>query len=185
MGSNNTIDGGPIQRVTLVTNEGDPSYAPLQLSTGDIEIGAVELKNGTDDTRATVTAGNALKVDLSATAVNSTAIKVDGSAVTQPVSSAAVATGGYSYAHIAAGQATTVVKASAGTLHSITLNSAAAATNITTVYDHASSSGTVIAIPSVVTATVPTTLLFDVAFGTGLTIITTTANGGDMTVAFK
>lgn len=44
----------------------------VTLTTGDIEIGAVELKNGTDDTRATVTAGNALKVD--------------GSATTQPVS---------------------------------------------------------------------------------------------------
>lgn len=44
---------------------------PVSMSS-DIEIGAVELKNGTDDTRATVTAGNALKVD--------------GSGVTQPVS---------------------------------------------------------------------------------------------------
>ena len=44
---------------------------PVSMSS-DIEIGAVELKNGTDDTRAEVTAGNALKVD--------------GSAVTQPVS---------------------------------------------------------------------------------------------------
>lgn len=47
------------------------------LSAGDIEIGAVEIKNGTDDTRATVTAANALKVD--------------GSAVTQPVSHATLA----------------------------------------------------------------------------------------------
>lgn len=44
----------------------------IAIDAGDIEIGAVELKNGTDDTRATVTAANALKVD--------------GSAVTQPVS---------------------------------------------------------------------------------------------------
>lgn len=44
---------------------------PVSLSS-DIEIGAVELKNGTDDTRAVVTPANALKVD--------------GSAVTQPVS---------------------------------------------------------------------------------------------------
>lgn len=50
----------------------------VTLTTGDIEIGAVELKNGTDDTRATVTAGNALKVD--------------GSAVTQPVSGTVTAT---------------------------------------------------------------------------------------------
>lgn len=44
----------------------------ITLDPGDIEIGAVEIKNGADDTRATVTAANALKVD--------------GSAVTQPVS---------------------------------------------------------------------------------------------------
>lgn len=44
----------------------------VTINAGDIEIGAVELKNGTDDTRATITASNALKVD--------------GSAVTQPVS---------------------------------------------------------------------------------------------------
>lgn len=56
--------------VTLT--DGDGSLASLTLSTGDLELGAVELKNGSDDTRATVTASNALKVD--------------GSAVTQPVS---------------------------------------------------------------------------------------------------
>lgn len=49
------------------------SPVPVSISS-DIEIGAVELKNGTDDTRATITAANALKVD--------------GSAVTQPVSAA-------------------------------------------------------------------------------------------------
>lgn len=101
------------------------------------------------------------------------------------VTPAAAAAGGYSYVHIAAGQATTVIKASAGTLHSIVLNSAALATNVTTVYDNPSVAGTVIAIPNVVAATVPSTLIFDIAFATGLTIITTTANGGDMTVCYK
>lgn len=46
--------------------------AGITLEAGDLEIGAVEIKNGSDDTRATVTGANALKVD--------------GSAVTQPVS---------------------------------------------------------------------------------------------------
>lgn len=101
------------------------------------------------------------------------------------VTQGAAATGGYSFLNIAAGQATTVVKASAGTLHSITLNSAATATNTTVVYDHASGVGTVIARPNVVAATVPTTLIFDLAFAAGLTIITAAANGGDMTVTFK
>ncbi len=104
---------------------------------------------------------------------------------TLSVAFAASATGGYSFLNIAAGQATTVVKNAAGTLHSITLNSAATATNTTIVYDHPSGVGTVIGRPNVVAATVPTTLLFDLAFANGLTIITATANGGDMTVCYK
>lgn len=90
-----------------------------------------------------------------------------------------------SYLNIAAGQATTVVKSGAGFLHSITFNSAATATNTTTVYDNTAASGTVIAIPAATTATVPTTLTYDVSFATGLTIITATANGSNMTVSYR
>lgn len=93
--------------------------------------------------------------------------------------------GPFTYLNIAAGQATTVVKASAGFLHGIVFNSAATATNVTTVYDHASGVGTVIAIPNAVAATVPNTILFDCAFTTGLTIITATANGSNMTVIYR
>lgn len=96
-----------------------------------------------------------------------------------------VRTEGLSYLNIPAGIATTVVKASAGVLHSIILNSAATASNTTVVYDNATGVGTVIARPAVTTATVPTTLLFDVAFANGLTIITAVAAGGDMTIAFR
>ena len=103
-----------------------------------------------------------------------------------PAASVPTVSAGYTYAHIAAGQATTVVKASAGVLHSITFNSAATASNVTTVYDNASTSGTVIAIPVATTASiVGISSTFDVAFTNGLTIITTTANGSDMTVAFR
>lgn len=90
----------------------------------------------------------------------------------------------FSYSHIAAGQATTTVKSGAGFLHSITLNGAATATNVTTVYDNTAGSGTVIAIPAATTATVPTTLTYDVSFATGLTIVTATANGADMTISY-
>ncbi len=91
----------------------------------------------------------------------------------------------FSFLNIAAGMATTVVKASAGTLHSIVLNSAATATNTTIVYDNASGAGTVIGRPAVTTATVPTTLLYDLKFANGLTIITAPANGGDMTIVYR
>lgn len=112
------------------------------------------------------------------------ALKVVGTG-TFAVQSGAAATGGYSYLNIVAGQATTVVKASAGTLHSIVLNSAATATNTTTIYDNATGVGTIIGKPAVTTATVPTTLIYDIAFALGLTIITATANGGDMTICYK
>jgi hypothetical protein len=91
----------------------------------------------------------------------------------------------FSYLNIVAGQATTTVKSGAGFLHSITLNSAATATNVTTVYDSTTGSGTVIAIPAATTATVPTTLTYDVSFATGLTIVTATANGSNMTVSYR
>lgn len=105
-----------------------------------------------------------------------------------PVSPQAVATGAASFLNIAAGQATTTVKSGAGTLYAIVLNSAAIATNTTTVYDNTVASGTVIGRPAATTATVPTTLNYGatgLAFATGLTIITATANGSDMTVIYK
>lgn len=91
----------------------------------------------------------------------------------------------FSFLNIAAGQATTTVKSGAGFLHSITFNSAATATNVTTVYDNTAGSGTVIAIPAATTATVPTTLTYDCSFSTGLTIVTGTANGSNMTVSYR
>lgn len=104
---------------------------------------------------------------------------------TNGVSLAAAAIGGYSFLSIAAGQATTVVKGSAGTLHTITFNSAAVATNTTVIYDHPTGVGTVIGRPAATTVTIPSTLIYDLAFANGLTIITATANGSDMTVTYK
>jgi hypothetical protein len=91
----------------------------------------------------------------------------------------------FSYLNIAAGQATTVVKASAGFLHAIVFNGPATATNTTNVYDHASGAGTIIATPLATAVVNPTTVIFDCSFGTGLTIITATANGANMTVIYR
>ena len=103
-----------------------------------------------------------------------------------PVDIVSAPIGGYSYGHVPAGAAAThVIKAGAGTLHSITFNGPATATNVTTVYDNATGSGTVIAVPLATGIVVPVTLIFDVAFANGLTIITTTANGADMTIAYQ
>lgn len=96
-----------------------------------------------------------------------------------------VNTSGYLYAHIAAGQATTLVKTGAGTLHAIVFGGAATATNVTTVFDSLLGSGTVISIPAATAAVGPTTVIYDVKFATGLTILTGTANGSDMTVVYR
>lgn len=90
-------------------------------------------------------------------------------------------TTGYTYKHIAAGQATTVVKAKPGVLVAIVYNAAASATNVTTIYDDPAGIGTVIGI-----AAVPAqgTVYYNAEFLNGLTIITGTANGADMTVIY-
>jgi hypothetical protein len=119
-----------------------------------------------------------------------TVISVQGETGMTPIqtSPSAATTGGATYTHIAAGTATTVIKASAGTLYAINFNSAATATNTTNVYDNASGAGTVIATPAATTVTLPISMAFGpagVAFANGLTIITATANGSDMTVVWK
>ena len=92
----------------------------------------------------------------------------------------------WNYLNITAGQTTTVVKASPGILHAIIFNSAATVTNTTNIYDNASGSGTIISTPNAVAATVlPIVITFDAFFTLGLTIITATANGPNMTVLYK
>jgi len=58
-----------------------------------VNLPGVAILDSTGTNAASVTASNAVKVDLSSTAANATAVKVDGSAVTQPVSGTVTATG--------------------------------------------------------------------------------------------
>lgn len=88
----------------------------------------------------------------------------------------------FSYENITT-DATTVVKSSRGVLHTITINSPVA-TGTITIYDNTSASGTKIATITVPTAAVPITLIYDVAFWTGLTVVTGT-EVMDVTVAFQ
>lgn len=170
--SRNALDGAPIKRVILYNADG-----------------TVLTTIATTATFTTVTAADALALTA---ALKTASLGMVYNGTTYDLARASTVGTGiqqfnqeFTYLNIAAGQATTVVKASAGILHSIVLNSAATATNVTTVYDNASGVGTVLAIPAVTTATVPVTLLFDVKFALGLTIITATANGGNMTVCYR
>jgi len=81
------------------------------------------------------------------------------------------------YSNIASAT-TTVVKASAGHLHSITVNTTAA--GAITVYDNTSAAGNKIA--TLKASIVENTYVYDCAFGTGLTIVTAAAS--DITVSY-
>ncbi len=77
----------------------------------------------------------------------------------------------------------TVVKAAAGFLHTITFNNPGASAVIT-VYDNTAASGTaLIGTITMPASPVPTTLIYDVVFNTGLTIHTATA-ASDISVAY-
>lgn len=84
----------------------------------------------------------------------------------------------FTYKNIAAG-ATTVVKSGAGELRSITVNTTAA--GAITIYDNTAASGTKIG--TLKSSVVEGTYQYDVAFSTGLTIVTAAAS--DITVSYR
>lgn len=78
--------------------------------------------------------------------------------------------------------ATNTIKSGAGTLMSITVNNPGT-TEVLTIYDNTAGSGTKIGTVSVGTAIA--TLTYNVAFTTGLTIISSGAGTGDWTVSYR
>ena len=87
----------------------------------------------------------------------------------------------YQYQNIT-GDATTTLKSSPGYLHCITLNNPVA-TEVITIYDNTAASGTKIGTITVPASPQPVSLFYEVAFWTGLTIVTATATS-DITVSF-
>lgn len=88
---------------------------------------------------------------------------------------------GSDFVHIT-GNATTVAKTGAGTLHSLLINVSGLLSTRATLYDNTSGSGTVIAV--VDTTKASSLFMYNIAFTTGLTIVTT---GGavDLTVTYR
>ena len=80
-------------------------------------------------------------------------------------------------------QATTVVKIGEGKLHAIALNEPTATTTIA-IYDGVDTDGTLIGTVTIPADPQPSTIIFDVAFSTGLTIVTGTADS-DITVSYN
>lgn len=90
---------------------------------------------------------------------------------------------GYSYRNItAASPTTTVVKTGAGILHTVAL-STPVATGTIVIYDNTAATGTKIASYTTAASPSPTTVTYDAAFSTGLTIVTDVA-AQDITITF-
>lgn len=90
---------------------------------------------------------------------------------------------GWNYKPITlAAPTTTVVKSGAGILHSIVFNGPVA-TGAVTIYDNTAGSGTKIGTITVPASPQPVTLIYDVNFTVGLTIVTATA-ANDITVSY-
>lgn len=142
----------------------EDNYAEVD-SSGNLLVKALlNDASGNAITQGQKTSANSLPVVLSS----------DQSAVTLSAPS-------YSYKHVA-GAATNTVKSGSGILHTLGLNACTGST-VVTIYDNTTASGTTIAIvnqgpPS------GSTLTYDIAFTTGLTIVTAGAST-DITVSYK
>jgi hypothetical protein len=90
-------------------------------------------------------------------------------------------TGGLKYTNLKA-LGTTTIKAGEGVLHSISINTKGATGNTATVYDNTAGNGTTIA--TVDTTAQIQTLLYDLQFTTGLTIVLATGTSADITVSW-
>jgi len=86
------------------------------------------------------------------------------------------------YTHITT-NATTSIKSGSGLLSRVCVNTKGASANTLTIYDNTAASGTVIGVMD--TTTGVGCAIFDVAFKTGLTVVTATGTAADVTVGWR
>jgi len=87
---------------------------------------------------------------------------------------------GYTFKNLAA-NATTVIRTGKGVLHAITINKKGASANVCTVYDALTATNPIATIDTTVDYG---TLLYDVQFNTGLTVVMGTGTAADITVSW-
>ncbi len=78
---------------------------------------------------------------------------------------------------------TTTCKSGAGTLHTLSVNNLGTVASTTTVYDNTAGSGTVLAVINTLAG--QTSYVYDIAFATGLTLVTTGTVAPDITVSYR
>ena len=81
------------------------------------------------------------------------------------------------------GQATTVVRTGNGVLHTVCLNKPTATETIA-MYDGSAATGTLIGTITIPASPQPGCMIYDIGYGTSLTIVTATASS-DITVSYR
>jgi len=89
--------------------------------------------------------------------------------------------GPFKYQHINS-NATTVVKAAPGFLHSIVVNQAGSSW-VAEIFDSTSASGTIVA--NSINISLVTSFIYDITLNTGITIVTSGTTPGDITVVWR
>lgn len=98
------------------------------------------------------------------------------------VSLQASPSGGWAFSNIST-STTTTVKSGAGTFHLASVNTLGTVASTCTFYDNTAGSGTIIAIIN--SLTLSGSFTYDIAFSTGLTVVTTGTAAPNLTVAYK
>ncbi len=94
----------------------------------------------------------------------------------------ASATGAYSFSNIKT-STTTTVKSGAGTLHTVCVNTDGTVASAVALFDNTAASGTTIANINSLSST--NCYTYDIAFATGLTVVTTGTAPSDITISYK
>lgn len=172
---------------TLASNDND--YIPLGLGVdGGIYLTAAGAIRPTSPCRAEDTGlgtGHGMLVvggqrnDADAVQTSATA---DAGYLIQTALGHLIVTERGSYSHITA-NTTTTIKTGIGILKKIVVNTKGASSNIATVYDNTTGTGTVIAV--IDTTSEIGAMEYDLAFTTGLTIVTATGTPADLTVVYS
>lgn len=166
-----------------VTGSGGGGGGDASAANQTTQITAAQLTNTTlgavTASPATNTIGDRLKT-LNTTL--GTPLQAGGSVTITGTPTINAQTPGNSLCHIGTAT-TTTCKSGAGVLHTLSVNNLGTVASLTTVYDNTAGSGTVIA--SINTLAGQTSYLYDIAFGTGLTIVTTGTVAPDVTISYR
>lgn len=170
-----------VQAVTLVDSSGNPATGSDVVITGPLGQAVMAASI------PVVIASNQSAVPVSATQLPA-ALGQTTMAASLPVTLAsnqsAITTqqAGFSFTNITT-STTTTVKSGAGVLHLVNINADGTVASAVTVYDSLTGSGTKIA--TINSLALSGAFVYDIAFTTGLTIVTTGTQAPDVTVSWR